>query len=277
MLVHIAMTLSTVHGWSLLPVDDKASSVSSHESAITGGVDGARDRRQLAPAGCFSCDESCDGSCDHACDHDVFGGGCDSDCDSDCDASCDALESSCDSGCDEHCDGFLGVGLCDESCDGSCDSSCQPPPPPPSPRQPPPAPPWWHKPPPSPAPPPPHAPPPPSPPLCGQTLTGSTSGSSNQIGNPAPDHIYDFCTSARGAYTFDSCGSGFDTYIRVWTQDLSRELFGCDDCGDCGTQTILTGELNVGCYNHQETMLPSTIHRNRVQETCAWRLARSIV
>ena len=50
MLVHIAMTLSTVHGWSLLPVDDKASSLSSHESAITGGVDGAR--RQLKASGC---------------------------------------------------------------------------------------------------------------------------------------------------------------------------------------------------------------------------------
>ena len=72
MLVRLAMTLSTVHGWSLPePVDGKASSLSSHEhaqeSAITGGVDGSRDRRQLAPPGCFSCDESCDG-CDASCD-----------------------------------------------------------------------------------------------------------------------------------------------------------------------------------------------------------------
>ena len=49
-------------------------------------------------------------------------------------------------------------------------------------------------------------------------------------------------------YTFDSCGSTFDTWLRVWTQDLSSELFGCDDCGSCGAQTILTGELDVGCY-----------------------------
>ena len=56
MLVHLAMMLSTVHGW-MLPSDDKAhdASLSSHESAITGGVDGARDRRQLRPS-------SCDGS-----------------------------------------------------------------------------------------------------------------------------------------------------------------------------------------------------------------------
>ena len=92
------------------------------------------------------------------------------------------------------------------------------------------------------------SPPPSSPSLCGQTVTGSTSGSSNRIGNAAPDHIYEFCTLARGTHTFNSCGSGFDTWIRVWTQDLSRELFGCDDCGACGTRTILTGELDAGCY-----------------------------
>ena len=64
MLVHLAMMLSTVHGW-VLPSDDKAhdASLSSHESAITGGVDGARDRRQLIysggdPGSSMSCDDS---------------------------------------------------------------------------------------------------------------------------------------------------------------------------------------------------------------------------
>ena len=60
MLVHLAMMLSTVHGW-VLPSDDKAhdSSLSSHESAITGGVDGASDRRQLRKATWIA--SSCDG------------------------------------------------------------------------------------------------------------------------------------------------------------------------------------------------------------------------
>ena len=49
MLVHLAITLFTVHGW-VLPSDDKVSSLSSH--AITGGVDGARARRQLIASGC---------------------------------------------------------------------------------------------------------------------------------------------------------------------------------------------------------------------------------
>ena len=49
MLVHLAMMLSEVSGW-VLPSDEKAhdSPLSSHESAITGEVESARDRRRLA-------------------------------------------------------------------------------------------------------------------------------------------------------------------------------------------------------------------------------------
>ena len=59
MLVHLAITLFTVHGW-VLPSDDKVSSLSSH--AITGGVDGARARRQLARHPWLGIASDCDGS-----------------------------------------------------------------------------------------------------------------------------------------------------------------------------------------------------------------------
>ena len=52
MLLHLAMMLSKASGWGL-PSDEKGYD-SSHESAITGGVDGARDGRRLAS----SCDHS---------------------------------------------------------------------------------------------------------------------------------------------------------------------------------------------------------------------------
>jgi hypothetical protein len=51
------LMLSTVNGWALQP-DDKAHD-SSHELAITGEADGARDGRQLRDAALAS---SCDAS-----------------------------------------------------------------------------------------------------------------------------------------------------------------------------------------------------------------------
>ena len=53
MLVHLAIMLSAVNGW-VLPSDDKAhdSPLSLHESAIMGGADGSRARRQLIASSC---------------------------------------------------------------------------------------------------------------------------------------------------------------------------------------------------------------------------------
>ena len=89
MLVHLAMTLPTVHGWAL-PSDNKTSPFSSNESAITGGVDGARDRRQLDNCNYFLvCTSNAGGSwCNHDCDFwGIFS------CDSYCDHGCDWCKS----------------------------------------------------------------------------------------------------------------------------------------------------------------------------------------
>ena len=104
MLVHLAMTLSTVHGWGL-PSDNKTSSLSSNESAITGGADGARDRRQAAVV--WRCTASCDdctlwGGCDYSCDH----------------RACTSAEGG--SVCNANCDWFLSIGGCDDDCDVGC-------------------------------------------------------------------------------------------------------------------------------------------------------------
>ena len=57
---------------------------------------------------------------------------------------------------------------------------------------------------------------------CDQTLTGSSNVPDNLIGHA--DHIYEFCTAVSGVYTFNSCGSSFDTYLRVRTQNLTLTL-----------------------------------------------------
>ena len=149
MLLHLAMMLSKVSGWGLpsdLVKDLIKAYDSSHESAISGEVDGgARDRRQLWPHG-QPMASRCDGwsvparilprltvpmpsclrfmprrtplprlfvrsdtsfSCDSSCDSHYA---CDNDDD---DGSIRYCPSSCDSGCDTFA-----------SCDSSCNTGC---------------------------------------------------------------------------------------------------------------------------------------------------------
>lgn len=84
---------------------------------------------------------------------------------------------------------------------------------------------------------------------CGATVTGSTVGSSNNYGNPSGEEILRFYVERPGSYTVDACASSFDTYLRIFNDDMSTELSGCDDCGGCGTQSKITLELSVGYYN----------------------------
>ena len=107
--------------------------------------------------------------------------------------------------------------------------------------------------PPPPSPHPPAASPPPitfGPPLsCGGTVTGSTAGLPSVIGNSGGDALFRFCTSVAGPYTFSSCGSSFDTYVRIYDRHLRHQISGCDDCGSCGLQTVLTHTLEADtCY-----------------------------
>ncbi len=77
---------------------------------------------------------------------------------------------------------------------------------------------------------------------------GSTLGATNQVGNAAGDALFPFSLLEPLTVVFDSCGSDFDTYLRVFDANLGTQLCGCDDCGDCGSQTILTCELPAGDY-----------------------------
>jgi hypothetical protein len=81
---------------------------------------------------------------------------------------------------------------------------------------------------------------------CEQTVTGVTSNSPNLVGNPAGDYTLSFVLVA-GTWTveFDACNSQFDTVLRIMSPDLGTEIQSCDDCGPCGTQTIL--DTIIGC------------------------------
>ena len=79
---------------------------------------------------------------------------------------------------------------------------------------------------------------------CEQTVTGSTAHSEGVAGLPTA-HTYSFTLPrGRNIVQFDSCASSYDTLLSVTSADLETELESCDDCGPCGTRTVLDAELD---------------------------------
>ena len=69
--------------------------------------------------------------------------------------------------------------------------------------------------------------------------------------------------------TLDSCGSDYDTWLRVYDEDKTTELASCDDCGDCGVQTILdAGLMEPGTYELLVEGFSSSSGSHTVLMTC---------
>lgn len=87
---------------------------------------------------------------------------------------------------------------------------------------------------------------------CGETIRGHTDEhqcGENLAGNPAPDHFYNFTIGTGVSFvTFNACASEYDTHLRILLPNMT-EVAQCDDCGECGLQTILEAEdLPAGSY-----------------------------
>ena len=94
---------------------------------------------------------------------------------------------------------------------------------------------------------------------CGEVLLGTTAGADAGVGNAAGDRWYTFEVDVEGTHEFDTCGSAFDTWLRIYTADETgttpvpgTEVFSCDDCGHelCGTASyrthLISGVDNLG-------------------------------
>ncbi len=82
---------------------------------------------------------------------------------------------------------------------------------------------------------------------CGSSVTGSTTGTLNNYGGPSAEAIYRFEADVTGDYEFSSCGSDYDTYLRIYDANMN-ELYSADDDGDCNHQAIINRELSPGSY-----------------------------
>lgn len=68
---------------------------------------------------------------------------------------------------------------------------------------------------------------------CGEMISGSTDDAINVGGGVSNDHFYSMHGSHGSTVEFDTCGSGYDTWLRVLTvdgEDVVRQVLSCDDC-----------------------------------------------
>lgn len=50
---------------------------------------------------------------------------------------------------------------------------------------------------------------------CGINVTGNSATGTNTVGQAAPEHWYQFMAPIDGNYTFNTCGSSYDTWVRT--------------------------------------------------------------
>lgn len=84
---------------------------------------------------------------------------------------------------------------------------------------------------------------------CEDVVSGTTAGKASRIGNPAGEVWHEFCPNESLAVAFSSCGSSFDTWLRLLQGDTLTEVAECDDCGPCESRAVLGLPLSAGlCY-----------------------------
>jgi hypothetical protein len=86
---------------------------------------------------------------------------------------------------------------------------------------------------------------------CGETRSGNTSASVSSVGHAAPDNWWRMIAPRDGMYTFDTCGSNYDTWVHVYTrvgESVGPQVSSCDDCGDCDINAVLDTTLDAGDY-----------------------------
>jgi len=80
------------------------------------------------------------------------------------------------------------------------------------------------------------------------TTTADTSVSVDILYNPSADYVYTFTLATAGLVTFSTCGSSFDTWIRILNEDMSSQIASNDDGCSSGYGSRLNTNLNAGTY-----------------------------
>ncbi len=84
--------------------------------------------------------------------------------------------------------------------------------------------------------------------VCGDVVEGNTTDGVSYVGNESADAFYTFEVTTAGEYTFSTCGSSFDTYLRLYDVcPLSANQI-ADNDDFCGLQSQISITLDPGTY-----------------------------
>jgi len=83
---------------------------------------------------------------------------------------------------------------------------------------------------------------------CGESTNGTTVGAPNVVGYKSGDRVYEFTLNKTTLIDLNTCGSSFDTILRIYDGEGIVELFVCDDCGYCGTCNICSSLSRITGY-----------------------------
>ena len=77
---------------------------------------------------------------------------------------------------------------------------------------------------------------------CGERIVGDTRSPGISVrGGDSPEHTYSFVAGAdipQTGWTVSTCGSSFDTYLRIF-DSAGAEVAACDDCGGCVSRAVM--------------------------------------
>ncbi|KAL1498548.1 hypothetical protein AB1Y20_013869 [Prymnesium parvum] len=98
-----------------------------------------------------------------------------------------------------------------------------------------------------------------SPLSCGASTSGSTYGRPDAVGQPVGEAWFSFASPLTGAVRWSSCGSSFDTFLRVYDAaftplaacddgplERAGKMLSCEACASSNVQPVLTFEAREG-------------------------------
>eukprot|EP00435_Cladocopium_sp_Y103_P000698 s3702_g1.t1 len=102
---------------------------------------------------------------------------------------------------------------------------------------------------------------------CGSSVTDSTSGAPDLIGNANGDGSFLFCPNTTGLAQISTCDSNVNTWLYIRGPGID---FSCDDCGDCRIASRAEGSLSFVAGECYEVFVEAAEGEYTISITCTY-------